>query len=956
MFRGILLILLLVAPLASGQLIIAHRGASFDAPENTLAAFRLAWERGADGIEGDFRLTKDGKIVCLHDDTTKRTAVGKKDLKVAGSTFEELRRLDVGSWKDPKFEDERIPTLGEVLETVPEGRRIFIEVKCGPEIVPPLKTELEANPRVKPEQVVIIAFNEEVVRACRREMPGLKINWLTSFKRNNRVGPWTPSPDNVMATLRRLSATGLGCKAEPAVMKPAFVTRLKEAGFEFHCWTINDAGLARRFRDLGVESITTDRPVVIREALGATEAPVVREGWDWSLPDGVEATDYSGYFTWGGRRFHPSVTVRGVMVTWKRLNPEPGKYDWDWLRGEIAKNKAAGMRTGIHLKGVQRDAVPDWVVEKHDAVVIDVPVLQENQPWRIQTVPPWQPSVDDAFHAFLREFGKTGIAQDDDVVYAYIHGISASRGEEMFIRPVDWEMWQKTTGVTAEIFADWLRRRIDAMCDLFKGAEHKLAVMWQGPFGVTPELRTETAGLHTHAFERGCGIRGGGIDFMHVLTESPAWGSRVSGDGYLLVDDEHPTIKGRRIRADENEEYGKYWEWRFGPVEGYPYRHRICVLRGLQMRQNFQLVSQATMELNPELIEYARITQGYRRDDSPDAWAYLRQFDRNGRALKNIERWLIQRDAEGSRSMPCERVDRFPLPSEKRKKPTEVFDLDARRTDVEHGQDGLLFGLDRAFWNKPQAATIKVTFTDRATAEWYLSYADAFGKVRKTAPIRNTGDGKRKTATFRISELAASGSFPNDPTFLAWRDRPVAKVGNRVVNQDFRNGGAHWQKPSEYEIVADAERAGGKMVEFTYQAGNDDTVHMDQVVDLEKGEAYQLTASIRTDGTMLKPGVRVGGMDWLTIAYVSSAKPGEWETISEIFEAPANGKVRLQLFGQGRGYAPAGQVGKARFREISIVPVPRKELVADLKMDLRLVTDGPGDLTVTMVRVVKGQR
>ncbi|MDA1056051.1 MAG: glycerophosphodiester phosphodiesterase family protein, partial [Planctomycetota bacterium] len=80
-----------------GQLIIAHRGGSHDAPENTLAAFRLAFEQGADGIEGDFYLTRDNRIVCIHDADTKRVA--DKTLVVAESSLAELKRLDVGSWK-----------------------------------------------------------------------------------------------------------------------------------------------------------------------------------------------------------------------------------------------------------------------------------------------------------------------------------------------------------------------------------------------------------------------------------------------------------------------------------------------------------------------------------------------------------------------------------------------------------------------------------------------------------------------------------------------------------------------------------------------------------------------------------------------------------------------------------------------------------------------------------------
>lgn len=83
-------LLFLLAPLSAEPFIVAHRGASHDAPENTLAAFELAWEQGADAIEGDFHLTQDGHIVCLHDKDTKRTA-GKK-LVVGKSSLEELRK------------------------------------------------------------------------------------------------------------------------------------------------------------------------------------------------------------------------------------------------------------------------------------------------------------------------------------------------------------------------------------------------------------------------------------------------------------------------------------------------------------------------------------------------------------------------------------------------------------------------------------------------------------------------------------------------------------------------------------------------------------------------------------------------------------------------------------------------------------------------------------------------
>ncbi len=104
--------------LCRGQMIVAHRGASYDAPENTLAAFELAWQQGSDGVEGDFYLTADGKIVCIHDRDTQRT--GGQKLAVEQSTLSQLRSLEYGGWKDAKYKGEPIPTFEQVLKTVPE--------------------------------------------------------------------------------------------------------------------------------------------------------------------------------------------------------------------------------------------------------------------------------------------------------------------------------------------------------------------------------------------------------------------------------------------------------------------------------------------------------------------------------------------------------------------------------------------------------------------------------------------------------------------------------------------------------------------------------------------------------------------------------------------------------------------------------------------------------------------
>ena len=244
--------------------IVAHRGASREAPENTLAAFRLAWKQGADAIEGDFHLTADGHIVCNHDRTTKRT--GTTDLVIADSTLKDLRKVDVGTWKGAQFRGESIATLAEVLRTVPDGRKILIEIKCGPEIVPTLKSNLDHCPLAS-DQIQIIAFNANVIAAAKLAMPEIKAFWLTSYKKDKVSGKWSPTVEEVLDTLGRTRADGLDSNANREVVDQAFVKRLREREFQFHIWTVDDPAVARHFRKLGVDSITTNRPEFLRSRL-----------------------------------------------------------------------------------------------------------------------------------------------------------------------------------------------------------------------------------------------------------------------------------------------------------------------------------------------------------------------------------------------------------------------------------------------------------------------------------------------------------------------------------------------------------------------------------------------------------------------------------------------------------------------------------------------------------------
>lgn len=251
---------LLATGVRAAPFVVAHRGASRDAPENTLPAFELAWKQGADAIEADFHLTSDGQLVCIHDPDTKRvTGVSKK---VSESSFAELRALDAGAWFKPAWKGTRLPTFAEVAATVPATGRFYVEVKAGVESPAVIVREINAS-GLKPSQVVIISFSAGVVKECKKLAPGIKAFWLSSFK---DASPLDPSADHVLATLREIKADGFSSKADKRI-DAAFIAKVRDAGFEYHCWTVDNPEVARRFLKLGAGSITTNRPGFLREAL-----------------------------------------------------------------------------------------------------------------------------------------------------------------------------------------------------------------------------------------------------------------------------------------------------------------------------------------------------------------------------------------------------------------------------------------------------------------------------------------------------------------------------------------------------------------------------------------------------------------------------------------------------------------------------------------------------------------
>ena len=237
------------------QTFIAHRGASYLAPENTVAAANLAWELGADAVEVDIYLTKDNRVMVIHDKNTKRTSSSKKNMVIKDSPSLVLRDMEVGSWKDEKYKGEKIPFLSEIIETVPEGKMLVVEIKCGSEVIPHLKRVTEQSGKLS--QIIYISFGWETVLNTKKEFPENKCYWLSSSKAG------------LKDKMKQLANAGIeGINLHHKIVDEEVMQLAKEFDLEVLVWTVNDPVIAKRMTGLGVSAITTDRPGWLKEEMG----------------------------------------------------------------------------------------------------------------------------------------------------------------------------------------------------------------------------------------------------------------------------------------------------------------------------------------------------------------------------------------------------------------------------------------------------------------------------------------------------------------------------------------------------------------------------------------------------------------------------------------------------------------------------------------------------------------
>lgn len=269
MFQLILVSLILL-PLFTGSFpqctvhIIAHRGASAYAPENTVAAFKKAIELGADILELDVHQTKDSQLVVIHDRSVNRTTNGKG--KVKDLTLSQIKSLDAGSWFSPEFAGERIPTLDEVFDITPDSVALLIELKEGSDVYPGIEERVirVIRQRKAEHRAILKSFEDEILdrfRAIGPDIPRLKI------------------------ILRQISLLGIiierglnfGTVLNDSVqyiqhhrvgLAESFITKAHRKGYKVFAWDVQDEDRMRELIEKGIDGIETDFPDRLKSVIG----------------------------------------------------------------------------------------------------------------------------------------------------------------------------------------------------------------------------------------------------------------------------------------------------------------------------------------------------------------------------------------------------------------------------------------------------------------------------------------------------------------------------------------------------------------------------------------------------------------------------------------------------------------------------------------------------------------
>lgn len=224
--------------------VIAHRGSSGTAPENTLAAFKFAIESGADFIELDVHLSKDGELIVMHDESVNRTTNGKGKIKEL--SLDQIKKLDAGKWFDDSFTGMVVPTLDEVFRLPDEKIKFLIEIKGTPKKYPGIEKKVAdkiARYRVK-NRCILQSFNLEFLKNFHTIDSTFQLHYLVVGK---------VFPENIPGYIRAVNPNFHFVTAKK-------ISKLHKANRTIFVWTVNDERKMKKLLELGVDGIITNFP------------------------------------------------------------------------------------------------------------------------------------------------------------------------------------------------------------------------------------------------------------------------------------------------------------------------------------------------------------------------------------------------------------------------------------------------------------------------------------------------------------------------------------------------------------------------------------------------------------------------------------------------------------------------------------------------------------------------
>jgi len=530
------------------------------------------------------------------------------------------------------------------------------------------------------------------------------------------------------------------------------------------------------------------------------------EGHDWTLPAHVQPTPGSGLSMvdeeWIERweklypleSSNPDAQQYAMVIgfTWASVNPRPGVYDWSELdrrvkRVEGTPHLSFALWPGIYCRMSRDDfIINDDLVGSPDGEYPMIPKFVNVHYFSNGAPAGWDKNSD--YLMYLRNF-LIALAEryKDHPRFNYIRAgiMDRSFGEGKF-RGLNEKIYRdatERTGLDPGSYEAYLKTITDVFSEAFTDKIGRVAwTNWDNGNSLSkfdPLYRHGKIAGWQYALKKGLGGRDGQVEnYQRYLSDG--YGNTLDAEGYLVMDYNYAPIREQRIWFTENENMGP----KFGPVEFIPYHYFVSTMRLLQMHRNWYWVpfkehkGHDTEFTHHALTRYSQLTLGKRAIDSADAWCWLRHGWGNsfGRGLlgreeyvvKNMERWLLQRDTgPDGQTQPAAKIN---IPKGAYGSLGREYEYIARRTDLSSGNNCIYFRVNPD-WYQDYARTILlyVTYEDSLASTWRIEYTDKTGIQQASPSITAGTSGAMKTVIFEFPHLKRHGGFAGQMDFCIKR-------------------------------------------------------------------------------------------------------------------------------------------------------------------------------------------